>query len=112
MLFLIQLCNVFLAVGLVSNVIAHPGHDGTTEMKQRKRYMDSLEHVGLSACTAKMKKTGLEAKITARRQQMAKTLRHRSLEHHEGLISHGLTKHLANGSEKTNFYEPATFPLS
>jgi hypothetical protein len=89
MLFLPLLCNAFLTLGLAPSVIAHPGHDGTTEMKQRKRYMDSLEHVGLSACTAKMKKTGLEAKITARRQEMAKSLRHPSLEHHEGLVCHG-----------------------
>jgi hypothetical protein len=79
-----QLCNAILALGLASSVAAHPGHDGTTEMKERKRYMDSLKHVGLSACTAKMRKTGLEARITARRQQMARTLRHRDLEHHEG----------------------------
>jgi hypothetical protein len=79
-----QLCNAILAFGLVSSVAAHPGHDGTTEMKERKRYMDSLEHVGLSACTAKMKKTGLEARITKRREQMARSLRHRDLEHHEG----------------------------
>jgi hypothetical protein len=99
MLFSLQLCKTVLALGLASSVFAHPGHDGTTEMKQRKRYMDSLEHVGLSACTAKMKKTGLEAKITARRQEMAKALRHRSLEHHEGLLSCGWTSSGANETE-------------
>ena len=68
--------------------IAHPGHDGTTELKMRKRYMATLQNRGLEQCTVKLKQNKVEEKIIARRQAMAAHIRKkRGLEHVEGLNS-------------------------
>ncbi|KAF2435539.1 aromatic compound dioxygenase [Tothia fuscella] len=79
-MFLSNLLYAILACSLA--VSAHPGHDGTTEMKMRKRYLDSLEHKGLAGCTAKLKQSGVENRIVERRKRMAEQLRKRSVAHH------------------------------
>jgi hypothetical protein len=59
---------------LVSNVVAHPGHDIRAEMAERAAFMQTSKR-DLSHCAAKMKARGLDKRIVARRAAMAKDAR-------------------------------------
>jgi hypothetical protein len=83
-MFFSDICYAILACSFAVSVTAHPGHDGVTEMKMRKRYLETLEHKGLAGCTAKLKQTGVENRIMERRKRMANQLRKRSVAHHGG----------------------------
>ena len=77
------LLNVLL---IVSEVHAHRNHDLVAEKELRKRYLNGLQNKALEHCTAKLKSSGLEAKIVSRRQILARRLRKRDLHDHGGKI--------------------------
>jgi hypothetical protein len=77
------LLNVLL---IIFEVHAHRNHDLVAEKELRKRYLNGLQNKALEQCTAKLKSSGLEAKIVSRRQTLAGRLRKRDLHGHDGKI--------------------------
>ena len=52
---------------LSSGVIAHPGHDLTQEIAERRAFLSSVKRADLSHCASKLKARGLTARNVERR---------------------------------------------
>ncbi|KAF2087561.1 aromatic compound dioxygenase [Saccharata proteae CBS 121410] len=82
-----------LALSLFAgDVLAHPGHSGTAETKQRSEYMATAKHTSLDHCAAKMKARGTHDQAIARRDAMVEKLRkERGIEKKEHLRARDIT---------------------
>jgi len=60
---------------LLQSTFAHPGHDGTAEMKERAAYMTKLRNRDLSHCATAMEESGLTRRIKERREEYIRALR-------------------------------------
>ncbi|KAJ9145299.1 Aromatic compound dioxygenase [Pleurostoma richardsiae] len=62
--------NQIVASGLsllTSSVLAHPGHDLTQEIAERREFLGSVKRADLSHCAAKLKARGVDKRNVARR---------------------------------------------
>ncbi|KAK0642038.1 Intradiol ring-cleavage dioxygenase [Cercophora newfieldiana] len=65
----------FLAgVLATTGVFAHPGHDIAQEIAERKAGLQMVSHRSLDHCTEVIKRSGLEARLVARRNELADRL--------------------------------------
>ncbi|KAI0154570.1 aromatic compound dioxygenase [Xylariaceae sp. FL1272] len=62
---------------LAGTAIAHPGHDVTQEIKERRAFLDSVKRSDLSHCAAKLKARGVQKRNVARRAAMVEKARAR-----------------------------------
>lgn len=61
--------NALLTAAVASSAIAHPGHDHTAELQQRKEFLSKTKARDLSHCASTLKARGIEARNVARRQR-------------------------------------------
>jgi hypothetical protein len=73
-----------LGLTFISMVLSHRNHNLYEEKEIRRRYLNGLQGRALDHCTAKLKKSGVEGKIIARRQALATELREKHLQKHHG----------------------------
>ncbi|KAH6657469.1 Intradiol ring-cleavage dioxygenase [Truncatella angustata] len=52
---------------LSSSVLAHPGHDVTQEIAERREFLSSVKRADLSHCASKLKARGMDKRNVARR---------------------------------------------
>lgn len=60
---------------LSSSVLAHPGHDLTHEIAERREFLSTVKRADLSHCAAKLKARGLDKRNVARRTAMLEKAR-------------------------------------
>ncbi|KAI1502217.1 aromatic compound dioxygenase [Biscogniauxia marginata] len=60
---------------LSSSVIAHPGHDLTQEIAERREFLSSIKRTDLSHCAEKLKARGVTKRNIARRSAMLEKAR-------------------------------------
>ena len=68
------LTGLLALTAVCNNVLAHPGHDQSTEIAERAAFT-KFSKKDLSHCTAKFKARGLEQRSIARRAASAKKAR-------------------------------------
>jgi hypothetical protein len=86
-----------LGLTFITMVLSHKNHNLYEEKEIRRRYLNGLQSKALDHCTAKLKNSGVEGKIIARRQALAAELRHKHLQkEHGGQESTGLEKIYSN----------------
>src|ERR1700710_2276961 len=73
-----------LGLTFITLVLSHKNHNLHEEKEIRRRYLNGLQGRTLDHCTAKLKKSGVEGKIIARRQALAAELRHKHLQAEHG----------------------------
>ncbi|KAK2035616.1 aromatic compound dioxygenase [Colletotrichum zoysiae] len=59
--------SVATGLALLSSVVAHPGHDITEEIVERRAFLSSVKRANLSHCADKLAARGLTARNIARR---------------------------------------------
>ncbi|RWA08101.1 hypothetical protein EKO27_g7016 [Xylaria grammica] len=62
--------STVLAASAAALVTAHPGHDHTGEMLQRRDFISNVKRSDLSHCAAKLKARGVEQRATMRRRAL------------------------------------------
>lgn len=78
--------NTIMSALLAGTAVAHPGHDHSAELQQRRDFQAHNKVRDLSHCSAKLKARGVEARNEARRKralenaQVSRGLKKRSLE--------------------------------
>jgi hypothetical protein len=60
---------------LSSGVLAHPGHDVTQELAERREFLGSVKRSSLSHCAATLKARGVDKRNVARRTAMLEKAR-------------------------------------
>jgi sulfur relay (sulfurtransferase) complex TusBCD TusD component (DsrE family) len=70
--------SVFSGAALLGLAAAHPGHDISHEMAERRDFLKASKRVDLAHCASKLKSRGVEQRNIARRSAMAKALSKKS----------------------------------
>lgn len=69
---------VLPGLALLSSVLAHPGHDLTQEIAERRAYLSSIKRTDLSHCASKLKARGVDKRNVERRQAAIEKARAKS----------------------------------
>jgi hypothetical protein len=64
-----------LAATLSSTILAHPGHDHSSEVAQRSAYFAHTERRSLAHCAGVLKERGIHQRNVARREAIVEKLR-------------------------------------
>lgn len=63
---------------LASTTVAHPGHDISLEVAERRDFLNIVKRTDLSHCAAKLKARGVEKRNVARRRSVLEEARSKS----------------------------------
>lgn len=69
MVYLLNTYKALIAASLLTQIVAHPGHDLTQEIAERNEFLKNSKR-DLSHCNNALKKRGMEAKQARRRQAL------------------------------------------
>ncbi|KAK5662383.1 hypothetical protein OQA88_8293 [Cercophora sp. LCS_1] len=97
----------FLASTLATLVAAHPGHDIEQEIAEREVMLNQMSRRSLAHCAEEIKRSGLEARSIARRNELAEMLRRE-----RGLDSGIAARQAIPTSHKSNAGYTLDTPLS
>jgi len=99
--------KALLAVAaLAASSLAHPGHDPTQEIVERRQFMSSMKRADLSHCAGKLAERGLPARNAARRAARVAAMREK-----RGLTKRDLDEILNTDHDRTELgYTPETGP--
>ena len=67
--------TTFLTSALAATIAsAHPGHDIAAEIRERNAGLSQMSHRSLDHCAEEIKRSGMEARAVARRNELADKL--------------------------------------
>ncbi|KAF5521092.1 Catechol 1,2-dioxygenase [Colletotrichum aenigma] len=69
--------TVASGLALLSGAIAHPGHDLTEEIAERRAFLGNVKRASLAHCADKLKARGVTARNVARRSAQVEKARHK-----------------------------------
>jgi hypothetical protein len=78
------LCSLALLAG---SALAHPGHDLTEEIQERRDFLGAVKRADLSHCASKLAARRLDARNHARRSKLAGKIQAKSEQHLANLKS-------------------------
>lgn len=64
---------------LAGSAIAHPGHDLTQEIKERRDFLSTVKRTNLDHCASKLKARGVDKRNVQRRTAMLEKARAKSM---------------------------------
>ncbi|KAK6957219.1 hypothetical protein Daesc_000001 [Daldinia eschscholtzii] len=89
---------------LVGSAVAHPGHEISQEVKERRDFLGSVKRTNLGHCAAQLKARGVEKRNVERRAALLEKVRAK-----RGLNKRDLTSVLATSHNSTDLgYTPST----
>lgn len=84
-----QFVTFLAGILATTGVFAHPGHDIAHEIAEREAGLAMMSHRSLDHCAEEIKRSGLEARLVARRNAIAsKLMKKRGLVGEFALSSH------------------------
>lgn len=63
---------------LAGSAVAHPGHDITQEIKERRDFLSTVKRTNLGHCASKLKARGVDKRNVARRVALLEKARAKS----------------------------------